>query len=115
MNIIQLIFSNIFIAYVNDIRVIIEKKMVSKGGIQHLGSYVASFDDVLGDQDENDDTFMHHPLNVYNLVRHVAVGWPIVQQVFDVRIFTIVIQGISNLQFKFLIPIISSSNVNKIP
>ena len=39
----------------NDIRVIIEKKMVSKGGIQHLGSYVASFDDVVGDQDENDD------------------------------------------------------------
>jgi len=69
--------------YVNDLRIIIEKKMVSKGGIQHLGSYVASFDDVVGDQDENDDTFMHHPLNVYNLVRHVAVGWPIVEQVFD--------------------------------
>ena len=73
-----------YIGYVNDLRIIIEKKMVSKGGIQHLGSYVASFDDVVGDQDENDDTFMHHPLNVYNLVRHVAVGWPIVEQVFDV-------------------------------
>ena len=58
--------------------------MVSKGGIQHLGSYLASFDDVIGDQDEEDETFMHHPLNVYNLIRHVAVGWPIVTQVFDV-------------------------------
>jgi len=69
--------------YVNDIRVIIEKKMVSKGGIQHLGSYLASFDDVIGDQDEDDDTFMHNPLNVYNLIRHVAIGWPIIEQVFD--------------------------------
>ena len=67
-----------------DIRVIIEKKMVSKGGIQHLGSYVASYDDVIGDQDE-DDTFMHNPLNVYNLIRHVAVGWPVIDQVFEVR------------------------------
>ena len=58
--------------------------MVSKGGIQHLGSYLASFDDVVGDQDEEDETFMHHPLNVYNLIRHVAVGWPIITQVFDV-------------------------------
>ena len=58
--------------------------MVSKGGIQHLGSYLASFDDVIGDQDEEDETFMHHPLNVYNLIRHVAVGWPIITQVFDV-------------------------------
>ena len=61
--------------------------MVSKGGIQHLGSYLASYDDVIGDQDEDDDTFMHNPLNVYNIIRHVAIGWPIIEQVFDVSYF----------------------------
>ncbi len=45
-----------------------------------LGGYVASFDDVLGGQDEDDD-FLHNPLNVYNLIRHVAVGWNAVEDV----------------------------------
>jgi hypothetical protein len=63
--------------------------MVSQGGITHLGSYIASYDDVIGDQDEDDDTFMHNPLNVYNLIRHVAVAWPIVEQVFEVNNFNI--------------------------
>lgn len=41
---------------------------------------MASFDDVLGGQDE-DDEFLHNPLNVYNLIRHVAVGWNAVEEV----------------------------------
>ena len=57
--------------------------MVSKVGMQHLRSYLASYAYVIGDQN-GDETFMHNPLNVYNLLRHVAVGWPIVQQVFEV-------------------------------
>ena len=44
-----------------------------------VGGYVASFDDALGGQDD-DDEFLHNPLNVYNLIRHVAVGWGIVEQ-----------------------------------
>jgi hypothetical protein len=43
-----------------------------------LGGYVASFDDVIGGQDE-DETFLHNPINVYNLIRHVAVGWGVVE------------------------------------
>ena len=57
--------------------------MIGKDGITHLGTYIAAFDDVIGDQ-EGDETFTHNPLNVYNLIRHVAVGWPLVEQVIDV-------------------------------
>ena len=44
-----------------------------------LGNYIASYDDVLGGQDD-DETFLYNPVNVYNLIRHVAVGWGIVEQ-----------------------------------
>ena len=57
--------------------------MVSKGGIQYLVSYLASYDDVIGDQD-TDETFVYNPLNVYNLIRHVAVGWPVIEKVLEV-------------------------------
>jgi len=43
-----------------------------------IGAYVASYDDVLGEQDD-DETFLHNPLNVYSLIRHVAIGWPIIE------------------------------------
>jgi len=33
---------------------------------------------VLGGQ-EDDEEFLHNPLNVYNLIRHVAVGWSVVE------------------------------------
>ncbi len=66
-------------AYVEDIKTILEKKLVSQGATSGLGSYVASYDDVIGAQDE-DDTFLHNPVNVYNLIRHVAVGWAMVEQ-----------------------------------
>ena len=47
-----------------------------------LGGYVASFDDAIGGQ-EDDEEFLHNPLNVYNLIRHVAVGWNIVEQTLN--------------------------------
>ena len=40
---------------------------------------MASFDDVLGGQ-EDDETFLYNPVNVYNMIRHVAVGWAIVDE-----------------------------------
>ncbi len=66
-------------AYVDDIKAIIDKKLVSVEAQGALGAYVTSYDDVLGGQDE-DDTFLHNPLNVYNLIRHVAVGWGIIEE-----------------------------------
>ena len=38
-----------------------------------------SYEDVVGEQEE-DESFLHNPLNVYALVRHVAVGWSIVEE-----------------------------------
>ena len=35
-----------------------------------------------GGQDE-DETFLHNPINVYNLIRHVAVGWSVVEQILN--------------------------------
>ena len=29
---------------------------------------------------EEDISFMHNPLNAYNLIRHVAVGWGVVEE-----------------------------------
>ena len=66
--------------------------MVSQGGITHFGSYIASYDDVIGDQEE-DEEFMHNPLNVYNLIRHVAVGWPVIEQVLEVNLLIIVLRS----------------------
>ena len=40
---------------------------------------MASFDDVLGGQ-EDDETFLYNPVNVYNMIRHVAVGWAVVEE-----------------------------------
>lgn len=65
--------------YVEDVKMIIEKKLVSQASVTGLGSYVASFDDVIGGQEE-DETFLHNPVNVYNLIRHVAIGWAVVEQ-----------------------------------
>ena len=47
-----------------------------------VGAYLASYDDVLGEQDD-DETFLHNPLNVYALIRHVAVGWGIVENALE--------------------------------
>merc|ERR1719242_1628460 len=66
-------------AYVEDIKAIIDKKLVSQSAVTGLGNYLASFDDVLGGQ-EDDETFLYNPVNVYNMIRHVAVGWAIVDE-----------------------------------
>jgi len=67
---------------VEDIKMIIEKKLVSPAAVTGLGNYLASFDDVIGGQEE-DETFLHNPVNVYNLVRHVAIGWLVVDNIFQ--------------------------------
>ena len=66
--------------YVNDLRAIAEKKLLSPDAISHLGTYIASYEDVVGNQDE-DESFVDNPINVYTLIRHVAVGWNIVENI----------------------------------
>jgi len=68
--------------YVEDIKAIIDKKLVSQAAVTGLGNYLASFDDVLGGQ-EDDETFLYNPVNVYNMIRHVAVGWAVVEESLD--------------------------------
>ncbi|TRY78772.1 hypothetical protein TCAL_01746 [Tigriopus californicus] len=68
--------------YVEDVKAIIDKKLVSVDAQGALGAYVASYEDIIGEQDE-DETFMHNPLNVYNLIRHVAVGWGIIEDTLE--------------------------------
>jgi len=67
---------------VEDIKMIIEKKLVSQAAVTGLGNYLASYDDVIGGQEE-DETFLHNPVNVYNLIRHVAIGWMVVDNIFE--------------------------------
>merc|ERR1712141_317231 len=69
-------------AYVEDIKAIIDKKLVTQQAVSGLGNYLASFDDVLGGQ-EDDETFLYNPVNVYNMIRHVAVGWAVVEESLD--------------------------------
>jgi len=68
--------------YVNDLTIIQEKKLVFQESMGAIGAYVASYDDVLGEQDD-DETFLYNPLNVYNLIRHVAIGWPIIEDALN--------------------------------
>merc|ERR1719210_1965989 len=69
-------------SYVEDIKLMIDKKLVSQGAVTGLGGYIASYDDVIGGQEE-DETFLHNPVNVYNLIRHVAIGWMVVEGIFE--------------------------------
>ncbi len=57
-------------------------KKLTLNSLKGLGGYVASYDDVIGGQEE-DETFLHNPVNVYNLVRHVAIGWMVVEGIFE--------------------------------
>ena len=70
------------VEYVNDLRAISEKKLMSAEAVGHLGTYVASYEDILADQEE-DPSFVHNPINAYMLVRHVAIGWNIVVDVIQ--------------------------------
>ena len=65
--------------YVEDLRAVMERKLVSVDARGAVGAYVSSYEDVVGEQEE-DESFLHNPLNVYALVRHVAVGWGIVEE-----------------------------------
>ena len=42
------------VEYVDDLRAIAEKKLLSADSIGHLGTYIASFEDVVGNQDEDE-------------------------------------------------------------
>ncbi|QQP49618.1 Prolyl 4-hydroxylase subunit alpha-2 [Caligus rogercresseyi] len=57
----------------------ISKKLVDMSTQGNLGAYIASYEDVIGLQDDEDSEFLNHPLNAYNLIRHVAVGWGVVE------------------------------------
>ena len=65
--------------YVEDLRAVVDKKLVSVEARGAVGAYVSSYEDVIGEQEE-DESFLHNPLNVYGLIRHVAVGWGIVEE-----------------------------------
>lgn len=68
--------------YVEDMEQIMSKKLVSVDAQGAIGAYVASYEDALGEQDD-DETFLHNPLNVYNLIRHVAVGWGVIEETLE--------------------------------
>ena len=73
-----------FLAYVRRLKQIIKNEIISIDGTKQIASYVASFNDIVQKQNHSYDTFMHNPVNVYNLVRHVGIGWPVVEKVLDV-------------------------------
>jgi len=68
--------------YVEDLRAIYDKKLIGQEGKRSIATYIQSFEDILGDQEE-DVSFMHNPLNAYNLIRHVAVGWAVVEAAIE--------------------------------
>ena len=39
----------------------------------NIGAYITSLMDIIGEQEE-DASFVHNPINAYNLLRHVAVS-----------------------------------------
>jgi prolyl 4-hydroxylase len=65
--------------YVEHLRAILDKKLVSVDTRGAVGAYISSYEDVLGEQDD-DESFLYNPLNVYALIRHIAVGWGIVEE-----------------------------------
>ena len=75
---------NKFLAYVKRLKQIIKNETMSIDRTKEITSYVSSFDGIVQKQNHSYDTFMHNPVNVYNLVRHVGVGWPVVERVLDV-------------------------------
>ena len=77
-------FFDKLLAYVKRLKQIIKNELISIDGTKEIASYVASFDDIVQKQNHSYDAFMHNPVNVYNLVRHVGIGWPVVEKVLDV-------------------------------
>lgn len=54
--------------YINDLQQVMDKKLISVDAQGAIGAYIASYEDAIGEQDD-DETFLHNPLNVYNLIR----------------------------------------------
>ncbi|CAB4062470.1 P4HA [Lepeophtheirus salmonis] len=65
--------------YIEDIQTVIDKKLVDMETQGSFGAYLASYEDIVGLQDDSDEAFLNNPLNAYNLIRHVAVGWNVVE------------------------------------
>ena len=68
--------------YVEDLRALYDKKLITLEAKQNIGAYIQSFEDVVGDQEE-EASLMHNPINAYNLIRHVAVGWGVVETTLE--------------------------------
>ena len=81
---VRISISNKFLAYVKRLKQIIKNELMSIDGTKEIAFYVATFEDIVQKQNHSHDTFMHNPVNVYNLVRHVGIGWPVVEKVLDV-------------------------------
>ena len=54
------------VEYVDDLRAIAEKKLLSADAIGHLGPYIASFEDIVGNQDE-DEVSLHLCLTTFSV------------------------------------------------
>merc|ERR1711892_1232614 len=76
-------FFNEELEFVDDLRSLYDKKLISMEAKGNVGAYIQSFEDVVGDQEE-EPSIMHHPINAYNLLRHVAVGWSVVEDTQDI-------------------------------
>ena len=68
--------------FVEDLRALYDKKLITLEAKQNIGAYIQSFEDVVGDQEE-EKSLMHNPINAYNLIRHVAVGWGVVESTLE--------------------------------
>ena len=53
------------VEYVDDLRAIAEKKLLSADAIGHLGTYIASFEDVVGNQDEDEVHLLNHIFSLF--------------------------------------------------
>ena len=54
--------------YIHDLQQVMDKKLVGVEAQGAIGAYIASYEDAIGEQ-EDDETFLYNPLNVYNLIR----------------------------------------------
>ena len=78
---VRISISNKFLAYVKRLKKIIKNELMSIDGTKEIAFYVATFEDIVQKQNHSYDAFMNNPVNVYNVVRHVGIGWPVVEKV----------------------------------
>jgi len=71
--------------FVDDLRALYDKKLISNEAKGNVGAYISSLMDVIGEQEE-DASFIHNPVNAYNLLRHVAVGWGVVEDTLKAEV-----------------------------